>query len=65
MTNDRKDELEACVAIVLQAGLSTGHADTVVELFEEVITQVDALRAQHAECNQQLIAYRQQVYDLK
>lgn len=37
-------ELERCVQLALGAGLATGHADTHVQLMEEVLAQVGEMR---------------------
>ena len=41
---DTQEPLEQCCALVIAAGLATGHADTVVDLMREVLAQVDELR---------------------
>ena len=39
-----KLELEYCCKMVLDHGLATGHADTIMDLMEEVLSQVLDLR---------------------
>ena len=47
---------EAAVKLVLDAGLSTGHADTVVQLIGEVLEQYESLRAEIAAKDKQIEA---------
>jgi len=44
LERERDEALEACCKLVIKAGLSTGHAETVEDLMREVLEQVDALR---------------------
>ena len=46
---DRK-ALENCAHQVLRAGFTTGHADTVEELMEEVLEQAQELRDRVQDC---------------
>ncbi len=41
---ESQSDLEACVELVRQAGLATGHADSHAELMREVLEQIEGLR---------------------
>lgn len=43
------NDLEKAVELVLEAGLATGHAESFVELMEEVLGQYEELRAGDAQ----------------
>ena len=44
MSGRTESDLEKGVQMVLDAGLATGHADTWLQLLEEVLDQVEDLR---------------------
>lgn len=47
------EDLEAACKAVMQAGLATGHADTVEMLMDEVLFQVETLRARVVELEEE------------